>query len=275
MSDLPAGLSAALADRYVLKREVGHGAMATVFLAEDLKHHRPVAVKVLRPELAETLGAERFLREIEIAARLHHPHILPLYDSGVTRGSLYYVMPFAEGESLRDRIARDRQLPIQEALQIAREVADALTYAHDHGVVHRDIKPENILVDSRHAVVTDFGIARAVTAAGREDITATGLAVGTAGYMSPEQAAGSRDVDGRSDVYSLGCVLFEMLAGRPPFTGPTVESIIRQHLAADPPEITSFRPAVPPAVVEALERALAKTPADRFVSAALFADALS
>src|SRR6266571_4086366 len=206
--------------------------MATVYLAQDLKHHRPVAIKVLRPELAAALGAERFLREIETAAKLTHPHILPLHDSGEAAGFLFYVMPYVEGESLRDRLSREKQLPLGDALQITREVADALSYAHSHDVVHRDIKPENILFEAGHAVVTDFGIARAITAAGGETLTGTGIAVGTPCYMSPEQGAASARVDERSDIYSLGCVLYEMLAGEPPFTGPSAESIVRQHLAA-------------------------------------------
>ena len=248
--------------------------MATVYLAEDVKHHRRLAVKVLRAEIAAVLGAERFLREIETAARLNHPHILPLHDSGEADGFLYYVMPYVEGESLRDRLAREKQLPLDDALQIAREVADALSYAHSHDVVHRDIKPENILLESGHAVVADFGIARAITAAGGENLTETGIALGTPTYMSPEQAAGSKELDGRSDLYSLGCVLYEMLAGQPPFTGPTVGSIVHQHFVAEPPSITSIRPAVPAAIAGVLGRALAKTPADRFSPAAQFAEAL-
>jgi eukaryotic-like serine/threonine-protein kinase len=268
-------LQAALAERYAVQRELGHGGMATVYLAEDRRHHRAVAVKVLKPELAQAVGPERFLREIEISARLRHPHILPLYDSGEADRFLYYVMPYVEGESLRDRLNREKQLPLEDALRIAREVADALSYAHSHRVVHRDIKPENILLESDHAVVADFGIARAISAAGGAKLTATGLAIGTPVYMSPEQAAGSKDVDGRSDLYSLGCVLYEMLAGQPPFTGPTVESIVHQHLIAEPPNVTSRRPAVPGWVAAALERALAKTPADRFSPVALFAEALT
>jgi serine/threonine-protein kinase len=274
VTDLLAQLSAALAGRYAIERELGRGGMAMVFLAEDVKHHRPVAIKLLQPELAAVLGGERFLREIEIAARLHHPHILPLYDSGEADGLLYYVMPYAEGESLRDRLEREKQLPLDDALQIAREVADALSYAHSHDVVHRDIKPENILLESGHAVVADFGIARAITAAGGETLTGTGMAIGTPAYMSPEQAAGSKELDGRSDLYSLGCVLYEMLAGQPPFTGPTVESVVHQHLAVEPHSITSLRPAVPAEVAAALQRALAKTPADRFNPVALFGEAL-
>ncbi len=271
-------LRASLADRYTIERELGQGGMATVYLAEDLKHHRKVALKVLRPELAAALGPERFLREIETTANLRHPHILPLYDSGqapdATGAFLYYVMPYVEGESLRDRLNREKQLPVDDALRIAREVADALSYAHGRQVVHRDIKPENILLESGHAVVADFGIARAVSAAGGERLTETGLAVGTVQYMSPEQAAGESDLDGRSDLYALGCVLYEMLAGQPPFSGPTAESIVRQHLTANPPPITQLRPIVPPEVTTALQRALAKAPADRFNPVAQFADAL-
>jgi serine/threonine-protein kinase len=248
--------------------------MAIVFLAEDRKHHRQVAVKTLRAELAGVLGPERFPLEIETAARLHHPHILPLYDSGEADGFLYYVMPLVEGESLRDRLRREKQLPVDDALQIAREVADALSYAHTHGVVHRDIKPENILLESGHAVVADFGIARAVSAAGGDRLTQTGLSLGTPMYMSPEQAAGGQDLDGRSDLYSLGCVLYKMLAGEPPFTGPTAASVIRQHIAVEPRSIAQLRPAVPAGIAEAISRALAKTPADRFNPVGQFADAL-
>jgi Tol biopolymer transport system component len=282
VSDLLARLKSALADRYHIEHELGSGGMATVYLAEDVKHHRQVAVKVLRPELAAALGPERFLREIEIAAALHHPHILPLYDSGSAAAQqggspdfLFYVMPYVEGESLRDRLEREKQLAIDDALQIAREVADALSYAHSRGVIHRDIKPENILLESGHAVVADFGIARAVDVAGGERLTETGIALGTPTYMSPEQAAGSKDLDGRSDLYSLGCVLHEMLAGQPPFTGPTVESVVHQHLSAEPPSVTAIRPSVPGWVAAALERSLAKTPADRFNPVAQFGEAIS
>ncbi len=263
-----------MGDVYRIERELGRGGMATVWLARDRKHDRLVALKVLRPELAQVLGPERFLREIQIAARLTHPHILPVHDSGDAGGLLFYVMPYVEGESLRDRLDREKQLPLVDALQIAHEVADALSYAHSHDVIHRDIKPENILLQSGHAVVADFGIARAITAAGGEHLTATGVTVGTPSYMSPEQAAGSKDLDGRSDLYSLGCVLYEMLAGRPPFVGPTVESVVHQHLTAEAPAITSLRPAVPTHVTATLQRALAKTPADRFNPVALFAEAL-
>jgi eukaryotic-like serine/threonine-protein kinase len=267
-------LRSALADRYRIERELGRGGMATVYLAEDLKHHRRVAIKVLDPEVAAAIGPERFLREIETVAGLTHPHILPLFDSGQAAGLLFYAMPFVEGESLRDRLSREKQLPVDDALRIAREVADALSYAHSHGVVHRDIKPENILLQSGHAVVADFGIARAVAGAGRAALTGTGIAVGTPAYMSPEQASGSRDLDGRSDLYSLACVLYEMLAGVPPFAGTTAESLAHQHLNLAPRPITELRPAVPAAVAAALQRALAKAPADRFNPVAQFGEAL-
>ncbi|HMA39053.1 MAG TPA: protein kinase [Gemmatimonadales bacterium] len=275
MAEPFASLNAALADHYHVERELGHGGMATVYLAQDLKLPRPVALKVLRPELAAALGPERFLREVRITARLNHPHILALLDSGEARGLLYYTMPYVDGESLRDRLNREKQLPLDDALQIAREVADALSYAHSHDVVHRDIKPENILLESKHAVVADFGIARAITAAGGDRLTETGIAMGTPAYMSPEQAAGSTDLDGRSDLYSLGCVLYEMLAGRPPFVGATLESVVHQQLTAEPPNVTSIRPAVPGWVAAALSRALAKTPADRFNPVALFGEAIT
>jgi len=268
-------IAAALADRYRIDRELGQGGMATVFLAEDLKHHRQVAIKVLKPELAAALGAERFLREITTTANLRHPHILPLYDSGEADGFLYYVMPYVEGEALRERLEREKQLPLDEALRIAAEVADALSYAHSRGVIHRDIKPENILLENGHAVVADFGIAKALDEAGGGSLTQTGTAIGTPQYMSPEQAAGQKDLDGRSDLYSLACVLYEMLGGQPPFTGPTVKSVVHQHLTVEAPPITNLRPAVPPAVAATLQRALAKAPADRFNPVAQFALALS
>lgn len=274
MSDASARLTEALTDRYRLERELGAGGMATVYLAQDLKHDRKVAIKVLRPELALALGPERFLREIATTANLRHPHILPLYDSGEAAGFLYYVMPLVEGESLRARLDRQKQLPIDEALSIAREVADALGYAHQRGIIHRDIKPENILLEGGHAAVADFGIARAISSAGADKLTETGLSVGTPLYMSPEQAAGDPDLDGRSDLYSLGCVLYEMLGGQAPFTGPTAESITRQHIVTDAPPITNLRPTVPPEVAGALARSLAKNPADRFNPVAQFADAL-
>jgi eukaryotic-like serine/threonine-protein kinase len=267
-------LRTALADQYVVERELGAGGMARVYLAQDRKHRRHVAMKVLKPEVAAALGADRFLREIETAARLNHPHILPLFDSGGATGLLYYVMPFVEGESLRDRLTREKQLPLEDALQIAREVADALSYAHTLGVVHRDIKPENILLEAGHAVVTDFGIARAITVSGPVKLTPSGVAIGTAPYMSPEQADQSDELDGRSDIYSLGCVLYEMLAGKPPFTGPTMQSIVHQHLAAEPPPVTTIRATVPTTVEAVIHRALAKAPADRFATGGEFAKAL-
>ena len=276
MTEHDARLAAALADRYRLERPLGEGGMAIVYAAEDLRHRRQVAVKMLRPELCASLGADRFLREIEIVAGLRHPHILPLYDSGEADGLLYYVMPLVEGETLRARIDRERQLPIDDALRYAREVADALAYAHARGVVHRDIKPENILIEADHAVVADFGIAKAVAAAGhRTALTKTGTSIGTPAYMSPEQAAGDADLDGRSDLYSLACVLYEMLAGQTPFTGVTTESLFRQHLVVPPPPVTQYRPAVPPAVSDALMRALAKSPADRFNPVGQFSAALA
>ena len=275
MFNLTSEMRAAFADRYRIERELGAGGMATVFLAHDLKHDRDVAIKVMHPEIAQSLGTERFLREIAMTANLRHPHILPLYDSGAAAGVVYYVMPFIDGGSLRDRLDRDKQLPIDEALTIAREVADALGYAHASGVVHRDIKPENIMLERGHAVVSDFGIARAASTLGSERITETGMSVGTPTYMSPEQAACERDIDGRSDLYSLGCVLYEMLGGQPPFTGPTVESVVRQHLITEAAPITNLRPTVPAEVAGALARTLAKNPADRFNPAAQFVQALT
>ena len=274
MSAIAEQLNRALTGRYLVERELGRGGMATVYLAEDLKHRRRVAIKVLNPELTASLGGERFLREIETTANLRHPHILPLYDSGDAEGLLFYVMPLVEGESLRDRLTREKQLPVEDALRIARECADALSYAHARGIIHRDVKPENILLESGHAVIADFGIARAMRAAGASSLTGTGMAVGTPAYMSPEQASGDEDVDGRSDLYALACVLYEMLAGQPPFTGPTVESIVRQHLVVEAPPVTNLRPVVPPMVASALQRALAKNPTDRFNPVAQFAEAI-
>ena len=275
MSESLDRLTAALAGRYRIERQLGSGGMATVYLAEDLKHHRQVALKVLRPELAAVLGPERFLREIEIAAKLNHPHILPLFDSGEAEGVLYYVMPYVAGESLRERLSREKQLGIEDALQIAREVADALDYAHRRGVVHRDIKPENILLEERHAAVADFGIARGISVAGGERITATGVAVGTPEYMSPEQASGRGELDGRSDIYALGCVFYEMLAGHPPFTGTTAQEILARHSMDEVPSLSAARPGVPSHLVRTVGAALAKTPADRFSGAAQFASALA
>jgi len=274
MTEILSRLTTAVADRYEVEREFGAGGMATVYLARDARHHREVAIKVLRPELAAVIGAERFLREIEIAAALHHPHILPLYDSGQADGLLFYVMPYIEGESLRRRLQRETQLPIEEALQITRHVAAALDYAHRHGIVHRDIKPENILLHEGEALVADFGIALAIRAAGGERLTETGLSLGTPHYMSPEQATGERQVDARSDVYSLGCVLYEMLAGQPPHTGPTAQAIVAQLLTTRAPDVRALRDAVPPVVADAVAKALGKLPADRFASAAEFGAAI-
>jgi serine/threonine-protein kinase len=249
--------------------------VATVYLAEDLKHHRPVAIKVLLPTLAAAIGPERFLREIEVTARLNHPHILPLLDSGEADGLLFYVMPFVEGESLRERLDKDKQLSVEDAVQIAAEVADALGFAHEHNVLHRDIKPENVLFEAGHAVVADFGLALAISAAGGTRLTETGMAVGTPEYMSPEQASGERELSERSDLYSLGCVLYEMLAGEPPFTGPTIESVARQHLTAEPRSVTTLRATVPQEISQSLVKALAKAPADRFGSAAEFRNVIA
>jgi serine/threonine protein kinase/tetratricopeptide (TPR) repeat protein len=268
-------LQSVLPDRYDIEREVGRGGMATVYLAQDLKHERKVALKVLHPELAASLGPERFLREIKVAARLNHPHILPLYDSGQAGELLYYVMPYVEGESLRQRLAREKQLPVEDALQIARNVASALDYAHRHGVVHRDIKPENVMLHEGEALVTDFGIAKAISAAGGDQLTQTGVAVGTPTYMSPEQAAGDAEPDGRSDIYSLGCMLYEMLAGAPPFTGPTPQAVMARRFTEPAPSLRAVRTTVPEVVEQAVARALARVPADRFATAAQFAQALA
>jgi serine/threonine protein kinase/tetratricopeptide (TPR) repeat protein len=268
-------LAAALAGRYALEREVGSGGMATVYLAEDLKHRRKVAVKVLRPELASLLGPERFVREIETAAALNHPHILPLYDSGEAGGVLFYVMPYVQGESLRQKLRREKQLSVEDALRITGQVAAALHYAHSQHLVHRDIKPENILLHEGEAMVADFGIALAASAAPGERLTATGLALGTPEYMSPEQAAGDPTLDARSDVYSLACVLYELLAGEPPFTGVTPQTVIAKRFTDPVPAVRRIRPAVPEAVEQALMNALARTPADRFASTAVFAEALT
>ena len=275
MTDRPDLLAAALADRYRIERELGRGGMATVYLAHDLRHDRPVALKVLRPELAASLGPERFLSEIRIAARLRHPHILPVHDSGEAAGQLWYTMPYVEGESLRQRLAHEGQLPISLAVRIATQVLGALGHAHDHGVIHRDIKPENILLEGEDAVVADFGVARAITAAGAQQLTETGLALGTPAYMSPEQAAATRELDGRSDLYALGCVLYEMLAGQPPFAGTNPQQLIARHAMDTPAPLRTVRATIPDAVERSVLRALAKVPADRFPSAAEFAAALA
>ena len=274
-SDPFAELNAALAGHYIVDRELGRGGMSLVYLARDVKHERFVALKTLRPEIAVALGHERFLREIKLAARLQHPNILPVYDSGEAAGRLFYVMPFVEGESLRDRLVREPQLPLDDALQIAREVADALTYAHVHDVVHRDIKPENIMLSGGHAVVTDFGIARAINMAGGESLTQTGLAIGTPAYMPPEQVVGSKHVDGRADLYSLACVLYETLAGQPPFTGPNAQAVMARHSLDAVPRLKVVRGAIPDDLEKAIERALEKVPADRYQTPAEFSQALT
>src|SRR5689334_7234623 len=260
-------LRAALADRYRLERELGVGGMATVYLAEDLKHHRKVAVKVLKPELAAVLGAERFVQEITTTAALQHPHILPLFDSGEAGGFLYYVMPFIDGETLRARLDRETQLGIDETVKITVAIAEALDYAHRHGVIHRDIKPENILLQEGRPMVADFGIALAVSAAAGGRMTETGLSLGTPHYMSPEQATAEKEISARSDIYSLGSVAYEMLTGDPPHTGASAQQIIMKIITEPAAPVTSVRKAVPRNVAVAVSRALEKLPADRFESA--------
>ncbi len=275
LTDAVGRLTSALAERYRIDRRLGEGGMATVYLAHDLRHGRDVAIKVLHPDLAAALGGERFLSEIKTTARLQHPHILPLLDSGDAGGLLYYVMPVATGETLRARLTRERQLPIDDALRIAREVADALAHAHESGIIHRDIKPENILLQGGHALVADFGIALAVQSAGGERMTQTGLSLGTPQYMSPEQAMGERGIDARSDIYALGAVTYEMLAGDPPFTGSSVQAIVAKVLSEKPTPLATLRDTVPPSVQHAVVKALSKLPADRFASATEFARALT
>jgi serine/threonine-protein kinase len=274
MSDASARLAEALSRSYRIERELGQGGMATVYLADDVKHDRKVAVKVLRPELAAVIGAERFLAEIKTTANLQHPHILPLFDSGAADSFLFYVMPFVEGESLRDRLTREKQLPIADAVRIATEVAGALDYAHRHSVIHRDIKPENILLHDGRALVADFGIALAASKAGGTRMTETGMSLGTPTYMSPEQAMGEREITTRSDVYALGCVLYEMLTGEPPFTGPTAQAIVAKVMTEAPAPPSKRRETVPEQIEDAVLTALAKLPADRFATAAEFAAAL-
>ena len=274
MIDHSERVRASLAGRYTIERELGRGGMATVYLARDLKYDRLVAVKVLRPELAAVLGAERFLREIRLTAQLQHPHILTLIDSGEADGFLYYVMPYVEGESLRQRLERQGQLPLDEAIGNTRAIASALDFAHAHGVIHRDIKPENVMLHQGEPMVADFGIALAVSAARQERLTGTGISLGTPAYMSPEQASGERTLDGRSDQYSLACVLYEMLAGEPPYTGPTAQAIIAKRLTEPIPHLGTVR-SVSPAVEAAVTKALAKTPADRFTTAGAFVAALT
>ena len=274
MSEITERLKVAIADRYVIERELGQGGMATVYLAHDVKHDRKVALKVLRPELAALIGAERFLQEIKVTANLQHSHILPLYDSGAAEGFLFYVMPYVEGETLRTRIDREKQLGVDEAVALARGVASALEHAHKQGVVHRDIKPENILLREGDPVVADFGIALAVSHAGGNRLTETGLSIGTPHYMSPEQAMGDRELDARSDIYSLGAVLYEMLTGDPPYQGSTAQAIVARVITEEPRSITLQRRTVPPHVADAVHKALNKLPADRFSSATSFAEAL-
>jgi TolB-like protein/Tfp pilus assembly protein PilF len=268
-------LTKALAGRYRIEREIGRGGMATVFLAQDLKHNRQVAVKVLASDLAQDLGPERFLREIETVANLTHPHILPLFDSGEEGGFLFYVMPYMKGESLRVRLTREKQLPVEDAIQVTREIADALAYAHGEGVVHRDVKPANIMLEAGHAILADFGVAYAVAEAKDDRITQTSTSLGTPAYMSPEQASGEQDLDGRSDQYALGCVLYEMLAGHPPFTGAKVEAVVRQHLTQEPPSVVQARPSVAEEIANIIDRTLAKNPADRFKTTGEMAAALA
>src|SRR5574341_217044 len=275
MTSVFARLTAALTDRYTIDRELGAGGMATVYLAHVGRHDRKGALKLLRPELAAVIGADRFLKEIKVTANLQHPHILGLIDSGEVDGLLYSVMPFVEGESLRERLTHEKQLPVEEAIRITREVASALDYAHRHQVIHRDIKPENILLHEGQALVADFGIALAVSAAGGTRMTETGMSLGTPHYMSPEQAMGEREITARSDVYALGAVLYEMLVGEPPFTGPTAQAIVAKVVTETPRPLVPQRHTIPPHVEGAVLRALEKLPADRFASASEFGEALA
>jgi eukaryotic-like serine/threonine-protein kinase len=279
MADVPEPLVHALRHQYVVERELGRGGMAVVYMAHDLKHDRPVAVKVLHPSLAATLGSARFLSEIRIAARLQHPHILSVHDSGEYNGLVWFSMPYIEGESLRGRLQREMRLPIEVAVSICREAAEALDYAHSRQILHRDIKPENILLSRGHALVADFGIAKALDVDPNdptlEHLTGTGMSLGTPAYMSPEQATGERGLDSRSDVYSLGCVLYEMLTGEPPFSAPTVQGLIAKRFIEPAPSVRRLRDEVPPVLERVVERSLARLPADRFPSAAALADALA
>src|SRR5436853_6743271 len=272
--DLIAHLNAALSGRYIVERELGAGGMATVFLANDVRHDRKVAIKVLKPELAAVLGAERFVVEIKTTAALQHPHILPLFDSGEAGGFLFYVMPYVKGESIREKLNRETQFGVDEAIRIAREVADALDYAHRNGVIHRDIKPENILLHAGRAMVMDFGIALAVSAAAGGRMTETGLSLGTPHYMSPEQATAEKEITPRSDVYSLASVLYEMLSGQPPHVGSSAQQIIMRIITETAEPATKYRKAVAPNVAAAVAKSLEKLPADRFDSARAFSDAL-
>jgi serine/threonine-protein kinase len=264
-----------LSTRYVIERELGHGGMAVVFLARDVRHDRPVAIKVFRSDIGDSMGAERFQREIRLLARLQHPHILPLYDSGTANETSYFVSPFIEGETLRDRMKREHQPPIDEAVRLAVEVADALDFAHTHDVIHRDIKPENILLHDGHAIVADFGIARAMRRRAGEWATSAGMAVGSPAYMSPEQASGDRRLDGRTDIYSLACVLYELLAGQPPFTGRSAHMIIMALMTSTARAVKELRDGVPPELDAALARALERDPANRFATAGEFGTALA
>jgi serine/threonine-protein kinase len=280
MTDPLSRLASALYDRYTIEREIGRGGMATVYLAEDMKHERKVAVKVLRPELAAALGSDRFLQEIKIAANLNHPHILPLLDSGAAEeppsarphdrpsAFLYYVMPYVEGQSLRDKLAKEGELPIGEAVRILRDVVDALSHAHKHNVVHRDIKPDNVMLTERHALVTDFGVAKAVSdATGAISLTTEGVALGTPAYMAPEQAAADPHIDHRADIYAVGAVAYELLTGRPPFTGTTQQEILAAHVTQVPEPVTKYRESVPPALAELVMKCLEKKAADRWQTA--------
>src|SRR5687767_3809988 len=273
MSSMLDRLTSVLAERYSFEREIGVGGMATVYLARDLRHDRLVALKLLRPELGAVIGADRFLAEIKLTANLQHPHILPLFDSGAVDGLLFYVMPYVEGVSVRERLNREKQLSIAESVRIATEVASALDYAHRRGVIHRDIKPENILLHDGQALVADFGIALAVSTAGTR-MTETGMSLGTPHYMSPEQAMGEREITARSDVYALGAVTYEMLVGEPPFTGPTAQAIIARVVTEHPRSLSSQRHTIPEHVEAAVLTALEKLPADRFATAADFVAAL-
>ncbi len=267
-------LEKALSDKYDIARELGRGGMATVYLAQDKKHDRAVALKVLHPELSSSLGPDRFLREIKVAARLNHPHILPLHDSGEANGFLYYVMPYVEGESLRSRLNRTGKLPLDEALYLARGIAGALDYAHRQRVVHRDIKPENIMLHEGEAMVMDFGIAKAVSAAAGDTLTQTGMMVGTPAYVSPEQAAGEAEIDGRSDQYSLACMLFEVLTGKKAFTGATTQAVLSKRFTDPVPSLHKIDPTVPDEIDEAISKAMSKEPAERYTTSGEFAKAL-
>src|SRR6266496_1010470 len=268
MPDTFQRVAEALAGRYRVRRELGAGGMATVYLAFDVKHHRKVAVKVLRPELAAALGGDRFTREIETAAQFQHPHVLPLLDSGEASSLLYYVMPYVEGESLRDRLARHGELPIHDAVKILIEITDALAYAHAHGVVHRDIKPDNVLLSGRHALVMDFGVAKALSeATGRQHLTTAGIALGTPAYMAPEQAAADPHLDHRVDIYAVGAMGYELLAGRPPFTASTPQQVLAAQVTQTPESVRVHRPSIAPGLEQIIMRCLAKRPADRWQTA--------